>query len=65
MEMIAKMIPQMRKLRRIAFPSSFIERDRALARKIMEDVFEMRQEPIEIKVFFPHSFGEGSTCPFN
>ncbi len=65
MEMIAKMIPQMRKLRSIAFPSSFIERNRALARKIMEHVFEIRQEPIEIEVFLPGSFVEGSICPFN
>lgn len=65
MEMVAKLFYQMRKLRRIAFPSSFIDRDRALARKIMEDVFEIRQEPIEIEVFLPGSFVEGSICPFN
>jgi len=55
MTILADIIPQLSKLRCIALPSSLLDEDRALARK-------MEEEGVEIKNYsFPF---EKSCCPF-
>ena len=61
MAMVAELIPRFSKLRRVGLPSSLLARDRALARKIMED-FLAREEPVEIEEC--HNY-IGNLCSFH
>lgn len=61
MAMVAELLPQWSKLRRVFLPDSIINKDPKLARDIIEQ-FSSREEPIEIYGASPYGFA--NVCSF-